>query len=226
MDYGLLYWGEQYLSAGVTAIFFATFALFTALMSNFVFKNEPFQLRQFAGLLIGFGGIMTVFYDQLIITRFNLKVILGSSAILVAALSAAISMVMIKKFLPDMNSVTLTFHQVWMGTLMLFALGFAAEDPGLIQANFKIVSAILYLGVIGSMLAFVVYYNLLKQMSAISLSLIIYVIPLIALVSDFLYYGEVIELRSFVGMFIIFCGIWLSREHKKKPEISPLRHSN
>ena len=41
-DYGLIYWGEQYLTAGVTAIFFATFSLFTVLWSNFLFKSESF----------------------------------------------------------------------------------------------------------------------------------------------------------------------------------------
>jgi len=67
------------------------------------------------------------------------------------------------------------------------------------------------MGVIASAAAFLVYYKLLKQMSAVSLSFTIYIIPLIALLVDYLIYGEVLRMRSLVGMIIIFSGIWLSQ---------------
>ena len=82
LDYGLIFWGEQYLSAGVTSIFFSTFALFTALFSNFVFKSETFDGYKYGGLLLGLVGILMVFYDQLLKTRFDLMVILASIATL------------------------------------------------------------------------------------------------------------------------------------------------
>ncbi len=215
LDYGLIYWGELYISPGVTSIFFATFAMFTALMSNFVFKNEQFQLKKFAGLLVGLLGILLVFYDQLIITQFKTMVILASAGILVAALAAAISMVVIKKFLPHMNTVTLSFHQTVIGTIFLLILGLIFEDPGKINISTRVVIAIVYMGTIASAVAFVLYYKLLKEMSAISLSLIIYIIPLIALITDYLFFGELISLRAVIGMLIIFTGIWLSRERRK-----------
>jgi drug/metabolite transporter (DMT)-like permease len=214
-DYGLIYWGEQYLSAGVTSIFFATFAIFTALMSNFIFKSEAFQWRKFLGLVIGLMGIMIVFYDQLEVTSFSLKITLASTAILVAALSAAISMVIIKKHLAEVDTVSLSFHQLWLGTIFLALLGFIFENPARIQMSTRVLTAILYMGIIASAVAFVLYYKLLKQMSAISLSLIIYVIPLTALVGDYLFFGEILPLRSFIGMLVIFSGIWLSGGRKK-----------
>jgi len=214
-DYGFIYWGEQYISAGVTSIFFATFAIFTALLSNFIFKNEAFNLRKFVGVMIGFAGILTVFYDQLAITRFDLKVIIASTAILLAALSAAISMVVVKKYLPRMETVSLTFHQIWIGTVFLLIIGLITENPAEIRLNVRIVGAVIYMGVIASALAFAVYYKLLQHMSAISLSLTIYVIPLTALVLDYFIFHEILSLRSFIGMVIVFAGIWMSRGKPK-----------
>jgi drug/metabolite transporter (DMT)-like permease len=214
-DYGLIYWGEQYISAGVTSIFFATFAIFTALLSNFIFKSEAFQGRKFFGLVVGLIGILIVFYDQLEVTQFNLKVTLASTAILVAALSAAISMVIIKKFLSGVDTVSLSFHQLWIGTIFLAVLGFAVENPGDIIVNTRVMVSILYMGIIASAVAFVMYYRLLKKMSAVSLSMIIYVIPLTALVGDYFFFGEILPLRSFIGMLVIFSGIWLSSARKK-----------
>jgi drug/metabolite transporter (DMT)-like permease len=214
VDYGMIYWGEQYLSAGVTSIFFATFALFTALMSNFVFKNEPFNWPKFTGLMLGFAGILVVFYDQLAITQYNLKVMLASLAILIAALGAAMSLVIVKKFLPNIHTVTLTFHQLTMGTVFLLLLSVCTEMPLHLHINMRVISAIVYMGVVASAMAFVFYYRILQEMSAISLSFIIYVIPIVALLGDYLFFNEMLSIRAFIGMFVIFSGIWFS--HYKK----------
>lgn len=211
VDYGLIFWGEQYLSAGVTSIFFSTFALFTALFSNFVFKSETFDGYKYAGLLLGMSGILLVFYDQLVITRFSLMVILASIAVVVSAIAAAAATVIVKKYLTHMNHVRLSFHQLWMGTFFLVLIAVIAENPQKVQLTTRVLLALVYMAVLASAAAFVVYYKLLKQMSAVSLSFTIYIIPLVALSADYLFYGEVLHIRSFVGMAIIFAGIWLSQ---------------
>jgi len=215
VDYGLIFWGEQYLSAGVTSIFFSTYALFTALTSNFLFKNEPFRLKYYIGMLTGLVGIVLVFYDQLVITKFSTLVTMASVSILVAALAAAGASVIIKKHLPDMDPVRLTFHQVLMGALFLSVLAFTLEKPFQTTPTLESIISMVYMGVVASAVAFVLYFKLLKQMSVIALSFIIYVIPLVALFGDYIIYGEVLPLRSFVGMAIIFSGIGLSRVNKK-----------
>ncbi|MCP4216297.1 MAG: DMT family transporter [bacterium] len=215
VNYGLLFWGEQYLSAGVTSIFFSTFALFTAICSNFLFKSEPFRWNKYFGLLVGLSGVFVVFYDQLAKTSFDKKVMLASIAVLVAALGAAIGTVIIKKYLSKMNSVVLSFHQMWLGTLMLAVLALTIE-PFKIELNPRVFWTMIYMGIIASAAAFVIYYNLLQHMSAVSLSFIIYVIPIIALISDYFIYGELLSMRSCAGTVIIFTGIWLNDINKKK----------
>jgi len=213
LDYGLIFWGEQYLSAGVTSIFFSTFALFTALFSNFVFKSETFDGYKYSGMLLGLVGILMVFYDQLLKTRFDLMVILASIAIVLSAAAAAAATVIIKKYLSRMNTVRLSCYQLWLGTVFLVLITGIAEHSSLhrVQLTPRVFLAVVYMGVVASAAAFLVYYQLLKQMSAVSLSFTIYIIPLVALLVDYLIYGEILHMRSFVGMIIIFSGIWLSQ---------------
>ncbi len=213
LDYGLIFWGEQYLSAGVTSIFFSTFALFTALFSNFVFKSETFDGYKYSGMLLGLVGILMVFYDQLLKTRFDLMVILASIAIVLSAAAAAAATVIIKKYLSRMNTVRLSCYQLWLGTVFLVLITGIAEHSSLhrVQLTPRVFLAVVYMGVLASAAAFLVYYRLLKQMSAVSLSFTIYIIPLVALLVDYLIYGEILHMRSFVGMIIIFSGIWLSQ---------------
>ncbi|GAB4374794.1 MAG: EamA family transporter [Calditrichia bacterium] len=211
LDYGLIYWGEQYLSAGVTAIFFATFPLFTAIWSNFLFHSEKFNWYKFLGLVLGFCGILVVFYDQLLQTNFHTKVILGSLAIIFGAMGGAMAVVIVKKHLFGVNPLKLSFHQMLQGAFFLFGFGFIMENVQTIQLNGRVVFAVFYLGAIGSALAFALYYWLLQQMSAITLSLIIYITPIVAILVDYLVLGEVIQRQAIIGMFIIFAGITLTQ---------------
>lgn len=211
LDYGMIFWGSQYLTAGVTSIFFSTFAIFTAVFSNFIFKNESFSWKKTSGLIVGLAGIFVIFYDQLAITQFDKMVVMASTAVITAAICAAAATVMVKKFMADMDPVKLTFHQTWMGAFFLLLWALMLENPMKSQVTTKMVLVMLYMAVVASAAAFIIYYRLLKDMSAVSLSFIIYVIPIVALLADFIFLGEVLEIRSFIGMMIIFSGIWLSQ---------------
>jgi len=207
IDYGLIYWGEQYLSAGVTSIFFATFPLFTGILAIFLFKNEDFSWNKFTGLLLGLVGVTIVFLDQLLLTEFDTQVMLGSVAIIIGAAGGALSVVLIKKYLSSIHPVTLSFYQMLQGIIFLYVIGFSLESSREIVLSPRVIFSVIYLGAVGSALAFALYYWLLQKWSAISLSLIIYIIPLVALLMDYLILSEVIHPRAVAGMFIIFSGI-------------------
>jgi drug/metabolite transporter (DMT)-like permease len=219
LDYGLIYWAEQHLSAGVTSIFFATYVLFTALATNFMFRQEKFYWRRFLGICLGFSGIIVVFFDQLILTRFKPVVILASLAVVAAAASAGISTVIVKKYLIQMNATVLTLYQLLLGTVVLVILGPVFEGFGQYQLGPRVLAAVLYLGIVGSAFAFVLFYWLLQRMSPISLSLIIYITPLVALAFDYMIFAEVISLRALTGMCIIFAGIWMT--NRKRMRVNP-----
>ena len=207
LDYGLIYWGEQYLSAGVTSIFFATFPLFTGICAIFLFKNEKFSWHKLTGLMFGLAGVSIVFWDQLLLTQFDHQVVLGSLAIILGAASGAVSVVLVKKHLSIINPVVLSFYQMVQGIIFLYLIGFILERAYDIQVNLRVGLAVVYLGAIGSALAFALYYWLLQKWSAISLSLIVYIIPLVALLVDYLVLSELIHPRAILGMLIIFSGV-------------------
>lgn len=216
-DYGLIYWGEQYLYAGVTAVFFATFPLFTGLVSNFIFKNEAFRWGKFAGLLLAFAGIAVIFYDQLLATDFSGMVAWASLGIIAGAFGGAVSLVMVKKYLSNVQSVSLTLHQMVWGVIILGITGLLRGEASNIHLTVRSGLAVVYLGAFGSALAFVLYYSLLKKMSAITVSSIVYVTPVIAILVGWLLLDETITLRIALGTLVIFGGIAISQlpEYRK-----------
>lgn len=218
-DYGLVYWGAQYLTAGATAIFFSTFSLFTIIWSNFIFRQEAFSWRKFTGVAVGFVGILVVFFDQLIITRFNINIAMAAAAVITGAAAGGAALVMVKKFLSKINPLLLTLYQMVTGIFILLVIGSTVEDLHLIRLSQRVVTAVLYLGIVGSALAFTIFYWLLQRLSAITLSLIIYITPLVALVGDYFFFSEVLPPRSVAGMALVFLGIWLTQMRRKKAAV-------
>ncbi len=224
LDYGLIYWGEQYLSAGVTAIFFATFPVFTGVWATFLFKNEKFYRNKFFGLILALVGITVVFLDQLMLTEFSKSVMMGASAIIVGAAGGAASVVLVKKYLSQVHPVSLSFHQMLQGIFFLYFFAFMIEDVSQIHLSSRVIAAVFYLGAIGSALAFALYYWLLQKWSATNLSIIIYITPIVALIIDFIVFGEIIQMQAFIGMLIIFSGIALMQlDRSRIKHLSKLR---
>ncbi|MFZ0390487.1 MAG: EamA family transporter, partial [Calditrichia bacterium] len=167
MDYGLIYWGEQFLNAGITAIFFATFPLFTSIYSVWLFRSESFRLHKLIGLLLGFAGIILVFYDQLAITRFDHVIILAALAVIAGAAGGSLAVVLVKKYLSGINSTSMAFHQMLQGIFFLLLFSFFLENWRDIHPTLPAISAVFYLGILGSAVAFAIYYWLLTSLSAV-----------------------------------------------------------
>ncbi|RMG69212.1 MAG: DMT family transporter [Calditrichaeota bacterium] len=213
VDYGLIYWGEQYLNAGVTAVFFATFPLFTGIFSHTLFRSEPFTPLRLAGLVLAFLGMVVVFYDQLLATRFDWRVALAVGAVVLSAASAAIALLLVKKYLMHLDSLKISLHQMYVGVPVLIGVALLRGEFSRLQLSGQVIAAVLYLGVVGSALAFLMYYWLLRRMSAITLSTTIYITPVIALLGGWLLLDEYLGLKTVLGILLIFAGIALSQWH-------------
>jgi drug/metabolite transporter (DMT)-like permease len=148
-----------------------------------------------------------VFFDQLLITAFDGNVIVASTAVFIAAIAAALSVVIVKKHLTTTNTVALTVHQLMWGTLGLAVIAMVRGEFGAIQFSTTATIALVYLGVAGSAFAFVMYYALLQKTSASTLSTMTYITPLIAVFTGWLFLGESISVRALLGALTIFIGI-------------------
>jgi drug/metabolite transporter (DMT)-like permease len=207
IGYGLVYWGEQYLSAGVTAILFAVVPLATTFGSAFGFRTERFRYRQLAGILFGLLGVIAVFFDPPVTAAFSDKVALAAVAVVVAAVATAFNIVIAKRHLMLIGAVPLTFHQMLWGTLGLGIISAITGEWRNVHYSLSATMAVLYLGLAGSAAAFVMYYSLLKTMRASTLSTISYLTPLVAVFSGWIVLDESITFRVGSGMMAILVGL-------------------
>ena len=63
--YGLVYWGEQYIPSGLTAVLFGVMPLYTAILAAFLLQDEPLRARLLAGVVLALGGLALAFVESL-----------------------------------------------------------------------------------------------------------------------------------------------------------------
>jgi drug/metabolite transporter (DMT)-like permease len=206
--YGLVFWGEQYISSGLAALLFATFPLFGLVIAHFHLPAERMTWTKVAGVILGIMGIGLVFSNQL--ASAGTAALWGSIGIVIAALAAAYADVMIKLRGGHLDTTLLTLVQMVAGSLPLVAIAVVVEgNPGRFDWTPLATFSIAYLAVIGSASAFVLFYWLIRHMEVTKTMLITLVTPLIAVLLGIVFLGEQLTWRTTVGGAAIIAGIGL-----------------
>jgi len=210
LAYGLLFWGEQYTSSGLAAVLSATFPFFVILGTGLI-KTERATRRNVGGTLVAFLGVGLMFWRSLLPGQGSAEPsLLGTIAIVGSAASTGIGTVIVKKYASRIHPAMNTLVQSAVGSIALAFVGLATEkDSGLAFAPIAVV-AVLYLGVIGTALAFVGWYWLINETTAINSSLILLITPVIAVLLGCLILQEQLDSPALLGTILILSGVYLT----------------
>lgn len=208
VSYGLVYWSEQYIPSGLTAVLFSAFPFFVIIFSHMMIADDRLSVTKIIGATIGFTGVTAIFVDSLKIE--NPKALLATSAVILSAICAALSDVVIKKNSKSLNPATLTLIHMFCGTVVLLILALFFENANNFRITMMSIGSILYLAIMGSCFAFIAFYWLISQIKVTTASLIIFVIPIVALFLDWLVLEQSLNWRVFAGSSLVITGIGIA----------------
>lgn len=204
-DYAFVFWGEQYVNAGIGAILFATMPFFVVIFNYFMSERHEMSWLQIAGITVSFIGVVFIFADDF---SFTDKSILGGICMILAAISGAYMSVYAKLHANHINPVTNTFVQMFVTALSLGMLSLF-EDMHRFRLTTNGVLAILYLGGFGSALAFILYMWVIKKVSVVEASIIPLTTPIAAVVLGWLMRNEKFGVNVFFGGALILVGVYM-----------------
>ena len=206
VPYALTFWGEQYMTAGLTSLLFATLPFFVVVFAHFMIPGEQLTPRKVLALLVCFVGVTIIFSKELM---FSLSSLFGGIAVIVSAGCAGCANVVGKKYSSLINSTVNLVVQMGVGAILLIATGLVLEHG--IQMNFNSTSvfAILYLAIVGSAFGFVALYWLFGRMEVTRTSLFTFITPIVAVLLGWLMLGESIDLNVALGGCLILIGVVL-----------------
>ena len=204
LDYACVYWAEVHISSGLTAVLFSTMPLMTALLSAFWMRSEHLTTLKVTGIIIGVIGTALLFWPQ---ERVGTLQLLGMAAVLIGSLCAAINLVMMKRHGRHSDPFVLNFLGMSLGAACLLIMSAALERWTTVVWTRSNVLALIYLSVIGSVVAFTAYYYLVKRMDATVVSLSTLIIPIVALALGRVFLHETVTTTAVLGIVTILAGV-------------------
>ena len=207
-DYGLIYWSEQFIDSGLTAIVFATMPLMTIFMAHaYLGSDERITMRKLGGTVGAFLGVIVLFWDRV---RLDASHTGPMAAVVAAAACAAAASVASKQHGAALHPAALNAPSMLVGAFMLLAVSFAVGDGFALPHDAATWGAVAYLAVVGSVLAFLAYFTLLKSWSVTSLSFITVFTPVVALLLGFIFLDERPTIMTAIGAVLILSGVALA----------------
>jgi drug/metabolite transporter (DMT)-like permease len=206
-DYGLIYWGEQFIDSGLTAVLFATLPLFTVALAHVYIPGDRITPRKLGGTLLAFAGVVALFGESLTLDTEKLG---PMAAVVVATVFAAAAGVATKRHGTSLHAASLNAPAMLIGGVVLVGAAAATGEQLGLPRDANTWTAIGYLAVVGSVISFLVYFSLLKTWSVTSLSFISVFTPAIALALGFVFLNEQPSLWTAIGAALILSGVTLA----------------
>lgn len=221
-DYAFVYWGEQFLASGMTAVLFSTSPFFVAAFA-YAMLGERWSRAQAACAAIAFAGVAAISVPDL---REGAARVLPAVAIVIAAAGAGLGSVIMRRDARLVPPFHLNAGAMLVGTTVLLALSMAFGERPVAPHGAVAWTSLLYLSLFGSVVAFVLFAQLLKRWPAGRAGTLVFLTPIVALAAGALVRQEVPGARSWAGIALILGGTALfflsgTRKAAAKPAPTP-----
>jgi drug/metabolite transporter (DMT)-like permease len=196
---------EEEISSGLAGILVASAPLFTALLAIRLDQEERSQGLRLVGILLGLGGVAVLLGVDV---GGSTDELLGAAAVLLAGLGYAVGGFMVKSRLADVPPIGVAAWVIVTSTVLLLppALATAPADvPGLGP-----VAAVAVLGVLGTGVAFAIFYDLMSTVGPARTFIVTYLAPGFAVIYGATLLDEAVTAATIAGLVLILAGSWLS----------------
>jgi drug/metabolite transporter (DMT)-like permease len=218
---GAVVWAEQYVASGLAAVIVAMVPFWTVVVEAVRPDGERPTPRTMFGLAVGFAGIIVLVWPELFAETSGNWFVAGVAALQLACAGWAVGTSFTKHNVVASPSPAATSAiQMLAGGLMFLAIATIHGEWAQLAFTVRSASAILYLVVFGSIVAFSAYVYALKHLPIATVSLYSYVNPLIAVVLGTLLLAEPFSSRTLVASALVFAGIAIVRSVSNQPATS------
>ena len=206
IPFALITWAEQTVDSSLAAILTAPVPLFAIVIAPLFLHDEPIRVNGVFGLVVGFIGVVILTSRDLTVGDSDLT---GEVALLGAALSYAVGAVYARRNMRGVHPLIPAVFQVTFALLVSGAIAIVAERPWDARPDAEAIFSILWLGILGSGLAYLVVFRLFAAWGATRTTMVAYEIPVWGIVLGFLVLAEPVDIRLLIGTALVVGGVAL-----------------
>jgi drug/metabolite transporter (DMT)-like permease len=207
LPFTLITWAEMHVDSTLTSVLNAAVPIFVIPIGAFFLRDEPLTVGRVVGVLLGFVGVaLLVGFDPAAAAGVDL---LGALAVIAATISYAAGAVYARRNVRGLRPMIPAFFQVGFGLLITSVLAFALERPFQLTLEPGAFVAVVWLGLLGSGVAYLVFFGLLGRRGAAGTAVVAYLLPVFGVTLGALVLHEPLDGRLLAGLGLIVGGIAL-----------------
>ncbi|MBF9029730.1 EamA family transporter [Rhodobacterales bacterium HKCCE3408] len=205
IPFGLMAWGQQFIETGLTAILNATTAVFGVLVAAIAFRDERLTFRRATGVAIAFGGVVVAIGPSAL-SGLDLRS-LAQLAVIGGTLSYAIAASWARAQLSQLDPEVAAAGMLTGSSLLLLPLARLVDGAPVMPALPATWLAIGYFSVIGTSVAYLLYYRILRVAGSGNAMLVTLLIPPVAILLGAAVLHERLAPSAFAGFALIALGL-------------------
>ena len=224
LPFSLITWAEQHVDSSLTSVLNAAVPIFVIPIGAIFLRDEPLTVGRVVGVLLGFVGVaVLVGFDPAATAGIDL---FAALAVIGATISYAAGAVYARRNVRGLRPMIPAVFQVGFGLLITSVLAFVLERPFELDLAPQALLAVVWLGLLGSGVAYLVFFGLLGRRGAAGTAVVAYLLPVFGVTLGVLVLGEPLDPRLVGGLALIVGGITLVNSRIGPARFRPTPSSN
>jgi len=212
IPFSLIAIGTNKIDSYLAAMLMSTTPISGSILAHFFIKDEKITFLKSLGIVLGFTGILLLFFDKLIVNESNYLFVL---IIILGSFFYSISGVLILKKLKKSGNINVTTSTLIWSVITLLPLAFILEEPFKSTPTFESTLSLIYLGVIATGFAWWLRFKILSKNGIVFQTQVAYLIPIFGVIFGALILDEQITWKILVSLIIIMSGIYIVKKYNK-----------
>jgi drug/metabolite transporter (DMT)-like permease len=209
----LISWGQKSIDSGVASILDATVPLFTILAAHFMLHDDKMTMPKVLGLLIGFAGVVVLMSKDIGNSTSSL---LGQLAVILACVFYAASSIIARVFTEDTPATLRGLGPLASASVVMVTSAFIFEAPVKIPSLPITWVALLWMGILGSGMAFIMLFYLIHEIGPTRATMVTYLFPLGGVTLGMIFLHEALTWQVVTGAALIILSLVVANWQPKQ----------
>ena len=208
----LIAYGTNVVDSYLAAILMSTTPLSGTILAHFFTSNEKLNFFKSIGVIIGFLGVIFLFFDKLVISESNIFYVI---VILCGSTFYVVGGILTLKFLKNHGNGNVSTSTILWSLIFLFPFCLYQQPWAKLNPSMESTLALIYLGVFPTGLAWLLRFHILTKVGMVFQTQVAYLIPIFGVIFGFIIMNEQITWKVLVSLIIIISGIFMVKRGNK-----------
>ena len=199
-----VYWGSQYISSGFISVIFGLNPIVTGIMAALWLNERSLTPVKLLGVVLGIVGLFVIFSQGI---QLGSHAAIGIAAVCLSVLLHSWSSVWVKKLKHNLTALEITHGGLLVSVPLYLLTWFISQGTWPENFSQRGLGSIVYLGIFGSVLGFVLFFYILKHVDVSRVSLITLITPVVALFLGYALNNEILNAGIWFGTGLIMLGM-------------------